>query len=682
MRALPVALGSLLALLVPDPAAAVGPDGDGTSPAVAEAVALDGVLVDPAIALREAQRARAAGDSPRAEALLKGVALRHPVIADHADRLLIDLLLSEGRAGEAASVARGAFEAYPESPLRGEFQQGLGTALAELGDEPGARDAWQQAVRDTRSDALEATLQLAIAQSYERTGDLRTAAATYRIIWVSHPTRDEAEEATARLDALEGKLGPQRDANDWKRRGDRLFRRRHNPEALEAYDRALEDGLSPSAARRTRQQRAHTLFRMRRYPEAVKAFATLPASDDTALWHARSLARSGEVMRSIDEFEDLAGRARTGTMRMRATFLAALLLDGRDFEERANRHFQRVARSSASSLSSAALWRLAWAAYRGARYEEAVELFDRLIVVNGEGIPALRGRYWRARALGQLSDDRARPEFTALATEYPFTYYGWRARTRAQADASSPSPTPPAAGDRQLSATQLERPRILLAADLREAARGELEKLRRKAGGVSDRVELCGLLADAGDFNHAQRVMTQAYEDELTGAPVPRFEDIWWHAWPAAYWDLVQAATASPGSVEPALVLSIMREESGYRPAVISPVGARGLMQIMIPTGERLAEQVGLPGFDADDLFDPATNIRLGAHYLTRLADRFDGRLSGAIASYNAGPEAVSSWGPSEPGADDEWVESIPYDQTRSYVKRVLRSLRAYQVLY
>jgi soluble lytic murein transglycosylase len=491
-----------------------------------------------------------------------------------------------------------------------------------------------------------------------------------------------ADTATGRLEALEGKLGPQRDANDWKRRADRLFRRRHNPEALEAYDRALEGGLSASAARRASQQRAHTLFRMRRYPEATKAFATLRASDDTALWHARSLARAGDVMRSIDEFEALARRAQTLTMKMRATFLAALLLDGRDFEERANAHFQRVARSRASSLSSAALWRLAWAAYRGGQYEQAIELFDRLIVVNGEGLPALRGRYWRARALGQLSEARAGAEFTALAREYPFTYYGWRARTRATGAGDGAVPVPLDDGTQKLTDGQLERPRILLASGLTAAARSELEKLRRKAGGVRDRVELCGLLADAGDFNHAQRLMIQAYEDELAGVPAPRYEDVWWHAWPAAYSELVRAATDHEGSVEPALVLSIMREESGYRPAVISPVGARGLMQIMIPTGERLASQLGLEDFEGDDLFDPATNIRLGAHYLTRLAERFDGRLSGAIASYNAGPDAVSSWGPSEPGADDEWVEAIPYDQTRSYVKRVLRSLRAYQVLY
>jgi soluble lytic murein transglycosylase len=126
-----------------------------------------------------------------------------------------------------------------------------------------------------------------------------------------------------------------------------------------------------------------------------------------------------------------------------------------------------------------------------------------------------------------------------------------------------------------------------------------------------------------------------------------------------------------------------MREESGFRPKVLSTVGARGLTQIMPATGERLAESLGLLNYGADDLFTPARNLLLGAHYLEQLVERFDGRVSAAVASYNAGPEAVARWIEENPGQeDDEWVEAIPYDQTRKYVKRVLRSQQLYRVLY
>jgi soluble lytic murein transglycosylase len=125
-----------------------------------------------------------------------------------------------------------------------------------------------------------------------------------------------------------------------------------------------------------------------------------------------------------------------------------------------------------------------------------------------------------------------------------------------------------------------------------------------------------------------------------------------------------------------------MREESRYRPDAVSVAGAVGLLQLMPDTAARLAPEVGVVGFTAGALVDPAVNLKLGAHYLDALVRRFDGRLSAAVASYNAGPEVVSQWLAGPPRPDEEWVESIPYGETRGYVKRVLRSLHVYRSLY
>jgi soluble lytic murein transglycosylase len=234
----------------------------------------------------------------------------------------------------------------------------------------------------------------------------------------------------------------------------------------------------------------------------------------------------------------------------------------------------------------------------------------------------------------------------------------------------------------RLAPRELARPRILMEAGMTDSARGEIQRLSRRARSLSERLELAHLSSDVGDYHRAQRLIVDRYSETLARGPVRRQEELWWYAWPSAYSDLVDEATSQPGSVDPELVYSIMREESGYRAAVVSPVGARGLLQIMTTTGERLARSTGLKSFQADDLFEPRTNIGLGSYYLGELSKRFDGRLSASIASYNAGPEAVSEWTPKPQANDDEWVESIPYDQTRSYVKRVLRSLHAYRILY
>ena len=226
------------------------------------------------------------------------------------------------------------------------------------------------------------------------------------------------------------------------------------------------------------------------------------------------------------------------------------------------------------------------------------------------------------------------------------------------------------------------RARFLLEAGMLAEARAELELLYPRARGLADRLNLAQLYADSGDFYRPELLMVEGYSARLAGLPAAGDLEVWWHAWPTPFADLFREVAESGIHVEPGLVYAVMREESGYRPEVVSVSGARGLLQIMPETGERLALRESLADFSPDDLFIPSINIQLGSAYLEQLMTRFDGRRSAAIASYNAGPEAVSDWLAAGPLADDEWVEAIPYDQTREYVKRVLRSLHVYRTLY
>ena len=224
----------------------------------------------------------------------------------------------------------------------------------------------------------------------------------------------------------------------------------------------------------------------------------------------------------------------------------------------------------------------------------------------------------------------------------------------------------------------MERIAILLGAGLDEEAAVETRQLVRTARSRADRVALADLFAATERYHDAQRIVLHGNALVLAEGPTPDTESLFAHAWPRAYAEWVEDSSARHG-IPPALLYSIMREESGYRPAVVSVVGARGLAQIMPETGRQLAQRAGWTTYDPEELFDPEKNLELSARYLAELLDRFDGRLPAAIASYNAGPRAVARW-LAEDGAlsDDAWVEAIPYDQTRGYVKRVLRSMVAY----
>jgi soluble lytic murein transglycosylase len=642
------------------------------------------VLADPAASFRAADEALGARDRSHAVWLLGEIIRRHPIVADYAALMKGRVLLQDGHSERAAATARDALAGEPGELVRARLHVLLAEALTSTGDRAGAVASWKAALDETRDEDLRASILLSIGAAEERAGMDHEAATTYRLVWYAYPLSDEAKIADHRLDVLGEFLGESmRSGTDWRRRGDRLFRKRRNEGALEAYDKALTLGITKSETRRAQKQRAHTLFRQRRYPEAVKAFSDLSQREDIPIWRARSMARAGDVIEAISEFERIATKNR-GSMSARGHFLAALLLDGRGYTERARAHYLQVASNKRSGgMGSAAGWRLGWTAYREGEYGKSIAHFDRLLGrESADPIGQLRYRYWRARALEQLGDARATDEFGALARGYPLSYYGWRARDFAAANGPEPDSADLSDGRNVLRPSEIARARILLEAGLEEDARGELTLLARRARGLSERLEVAQLCTEAGDYYRAQRLVVDPYSQVLAQGPRARLEELWWYAWPSAYSDMVDEATNQPGSVEPELVYSIMREESGYRASIVSPVGARGLLQIMAPTGERLARDTGRERFHADDLFEPRTNIDLGSHYLGELSNLFEGRMSASIASYNAGPEAVRQWEPTAAGPDDEWVESIPYDQTRSYVKRVLRSLHAYRVLY
>jgi len=636
-----------------------------------------------ALLLRRAETARERGEIDRAVGLLTRAAEVAPIIADHADLLRLRWLLDAGRIHDALALHHS--WGHTESPLQSDFFQLLGDAYAARGDEVAARSAWEFARLETDDPDRHAALHLASAASYERSGELATAAESYLRIWTAYPLSDEEPLASARLDELEKDPSLSlRDGLAYRKRGDSLFRAHRNGAALDAYDHALvSNDLSAPERRRALGQRAQTLFRLRRYSEAVKAYEVLPQSVDNQIARARSLARAGRVPEGARALEAI-GEQNRGSGAMRAQLLAALLWEGEGEDARAHRLFGSILeRAPNSSYALAALWRLGWQAYREGRFEEAQTRLGELEKREMDVIEGLRARYWRIRAEERIGRPEAAEAFAALAREFPLSYYGWRARQRApETEGPEPAPARVRTGTTALEPQELSRPGILLEAGFTEEAREELDRLFGRARGLEDRLALADLYSNAGEFNRSQRLVVDAYAETLARGPVPEQLELWWHAWPAPFGTEVDRATAGGRTVEPGLVYAVMREESGYRPSVVSVSGARGLLQLMPETAERVSRRAGITLGSVDDLFLPRVNIELGAAYLAELLARFQGRRSAAIGSYNAGPNAVARWLAQGASDDDEWVETISYDQTRGYVKRVLRSAHAYRVLY
>ena len=260
---------ALLALLVGSAPPRPGPS--------AASVALDGIdtalLERPGAALGHAVESIDAGETQRAERLLVALAERHPVVADYADLQRLRLYVLTGRYQEA--IALGEAWAHDDSPPRADAYHELGRAHAEQGQPAEARAAWQRGLALAEGSERRAELQLEIARSHLHSGEPEPAAERFLEIWMRQPLAAQAEEAEQQLVILERQLGRTlRSAQAHRRRGDVLFRRRHNEAALEAYESALGLGtLDAPGTKRARRQRAHTLFRLRRYTDAARVFA-------------------------------------------------------------------------------------------------------------------------------------------------------------------------------------------------------------------------------------------------------------------------------------------------------------------------------------------------------------------------------------------------------------------------
>ncbi len=150
--------------------------------------------------------------------------------------------------------------------------------------------------------------------------------------------------------------------------------------------------------------------------------------------------------------------------------------------------------------------------------------------------------------------------------------------------------------------------------------------------------------------------------------------------YPRAYWDMI-AQAANDDALDPYLVLALVRQESLFNPQARSVSDARGLMQLMPATADRIGPSAGFQQASLN-LYDPSLSVRVGTTYLKNLFEMFGGDPFKAVAAYNAGEHAVQQWNAKYPGDDDQWVENIGFHETRDYVKRVIGGLREYRMLY
>ena len=345
-----------------------------------------------------------------------------------------------------------------------------------------------------------------------------------------------------------------------------------------------------------------------------------------------------------------------------------------------------------------AAWRIGWIDIKAKQWQKAFDQFKDNLTQSPKNNLTDKNLFWMAKAAEKLDKiTEAQVIFKDLALRFPYTYYGLEAINHLDEALREHSPFQKASYEKEPSFTQpgrrlntREKFHFIHASELIELGEFTQARIELLRMGRSIRKNLSGVMWLSHWYNRAQ-----AYPDSLQvlqlfknfktkhgEKELPR--EFWVNFYPAAYAEYVNIE-AGKYDLDPWLVKGLIRQESMYNSRSLSPAGARGLMQIMPKTGKRLFEQTH-PNqtFENEFLFEPNINIQLGVRYLNNLTRKHKGNGVYILITYNAGPKALRAWLSRFRDIKDMdvFVESIPYPETRGYVKHVFRNHGIYKNLY
>lgn len=629
-----------------------------------------------------------------AEALpyLRAAQRDFPLLEDYVRLWIGEALLRSGDVSAAASSLEIIPNVVSDTLLGARVAYRAGEAWFRAGQCGYATDLLARAVAQEPQDPGAARALLMLAECQAQDNRSPDSAVTLRQVWTKYPQTPEAAEAEKQLSRRPGQ--------PWKPTPEERYARAaafaaaaFNEEAVEELRAFLAAAPAHPKREEAKLRLAIALARLKRYDQAKLVFHELasngpsPEASEAAVWLARSYLRLGDGDRLIGLRQ--AYPRLTLTPEQQALILLALgtwFDDQNQFDQAIAQYRRIVEFGDRTEQRAEALWRIGWIQYRTSRYREAVQTLQDLVAIKEDPANNPQALYWTARALERLQDSRATEIYQTLCRKYAWTYYCQLTRSRLEVPLPDVADSAPESEPGELGRSDIAQDvHYRRAVELR--ALGLEQEASREVGWLLDRyarnraalVELIVRLNEAGGYHQGLRLARLHFRDGLERGVEPVQPSLWGVAYPTVYLPTIRAFSGA--RFDPYLAAAIIREESQYDARAVSRVGAIGLMQLMPATAQAVAQQNGT-AVSRDDLFDHETNIRYGVRYLEQLLGQFNGNLVHAVAAYNAGPPVVASWiqkfGDQEP---DEFVEMIPYQETRQYVRRVLRSYREYRRL-
>jgi len=591
----------------------------------------------------------------------------YPLLRDYALRMLTDIYMAE----EKYEKAVGASRKIKNSLLLQGARQAEIKALLSLKKNDEAEESLIRYIKDYPSDWDH---KLTLAMLMKDSGEIDKSADLLKDIYIN-----AAPQSSDVLKELNNMNAVSFSKSEILKRADSLFDQNDYQKAEIEYQKALK------LADETEKDRIISAigmcrFRSKRYAESADSFGKVH-TPEAMYWQAYSYYREDEL-ELFEKVRDKLTEEYPGDERI----ALLLLMQAEEFRRKdkfaeAEKLFREVVNDFPAKAEDA-LWGLGWTSYMSRDYKSAAEYFSKL-TDNKKSENFYKYLYWLAKSNEEKSkeclkqqeslkhednitcDGEGRDFFSGLPSDR--SYYGYLIKMHSSSDVSTENTegSRPSRPDGEA----YDRIDSLELLGMREEAVNEITVLLNGKKDRNDFLYLCHKAMELSEYRNVIALTEKAADTEL----LP-------YSFPFGFGDIIEES-ARLQNVDKYLVAAVIREESRFDPDIVSWAGAVGLMQIMPSTANRLKKDIGLQLADVSEIHDVKKNIILGTHYLSMLLSDFK-QIPFVLVAYNAGENTLKKW-LNQYSYDDlvEFIENIPYKETRFYVKKVLRSYWQYRTM-